>query len=545
VALVLTNAPTASNDLQRALASFSELTTRFPQSPWLGKAQLDLGWCYGREGKLPEAQAAYQLAVEHLPVSLELGTAYLRLADVRFQQGDFTNAVRNYQALIEKLGALPEARTNLFERALYQTVRAGFAGDDLAAATNALQKLRAWYPNSLNTERALLLSGQEISRRGDPPRARAMLLEFGNSAPDTPLMPELQLAVAATYERENQWANAIEQYDRCLAEFTNSANSNVRAQAEYYRAWATTYLTGQETNALKLFTNFIAQFPTNELAPRAQLWVADYYYPGNPMEAERNYKLLFQNTNWPPSELTYEAQLMAGRAAAAHQGWKDAKGYFLGLYNNANGPTNDLRVQAFFEYGKTLMLWVDAAETNKLANCEEATRVFGRICDDYPTNRLAIPAWIEKANCYLQWALAKQQYDSLTNAINAYQRVIDSPQADVEARSLARVGQATVLDKWAEQKAGAEQTALLKQALSNCFDVVYGTILVDGERPNPEWTKKAGMKAMDLAEELQAWSQEAKIYMRLTNSVWPQLPAAHQKRAAKALENAEREKANR
>jgi outer membrane protein assembly factor BamD (BamD/ComL family) len=358
-------------------------------------------------------------------------------------------------------------------------------------------------------------------------------------------MPELQLAVAATYERENQWANAIEQYNRCLAEFTNSANSNVRAQAEYYRAWATTYLAGQETNALKQFTNFIAQFPTNELAPRAQLWVADYYYPGNPMEAERNYKLLFQNTNWPPSKLTYEAQLMAGHAAVAHQGWKDAKDYFLGLYNNANGPTNDLRVQAFFEYGKTLMRWVDPADTNRLANCEEATRVFGRICDDYPTNRLAVPAWIEKANCYLQWSLARQQYDSLTNAINAYQRVIDSPQADVEARSLARVGQATVLDKWAEQKAGAEQTALLKQALSNCLEVVYGTILNDGERPNPEWTKKAGMKAMDLAEELQAWSQETNIYMRLTNSVWPQLPAPYQKKAAKAFENLEREKVNR
>jgi len=92
-----------------------------------------------------------------------------------------------------------------------------------------------------------------------------MYLEFGKSAPDTPLMPELQLAVAATYERENQWANAIEQYDRCLAVFTNSS---AWPRAEYYRAWATTYLAGQETNALTLFTNFIAQFPTNELAPR-------------------------------------------------------------------------------------------------------------------------------------------------------------------------------------------------------------------------------------------------------------------------------------
>jgi hypothetical protein len=50
---------------------------------------------------------------------------------------------------------------------------------------------------------------------------------------------------------------------------------------------------------------------------------------------------------------------------------------------------------------------------------------------------------------------------------------------------------------------------------------------------------------MDLADELQAWSQEASIYMRLTNSVWPQLPAAYQMKAAKAFENLERQKSNR
>jgi TolA-binding protein len=542
VANATTNAAAATNNLQLAVASFNTLAKKFPQSPLFGKAQLDLGWCYWRDGKLPEAQAAFQLAVERLPVSLDLGTAYLSLADAQFQQNDFTNASRNYQALIEKLAALPEARTNLFERALYQTVRAGVAVGDLAAATNGLQKMLAMYPNRLNTARAALESGQEISRRGNPAQARAMLLEFAKSAPDAPLLPELQLAVAGTYEQENQWTNAIEQYSRWLAVFTNSS---ARPQAEYCRAQATSQA-HQETNALTLFTNFVARFPTNELAPLAQWWVAGYYYTaGNSLEAERNYALLILNTNWVPSELTYRAQLMAGRAAVKRQGWKEAHDYFLGLFNNTNGPSIDLRVQAFFEYGQSLMEWVEPGETNRLANWDEATRVFGRICDEHPTNQVAVQAWGEKANCYLQAALARQQYDSLTNALNAYQRVIDSPQADVEARSNARVGQAVVFGKWAEQKAGPEQTALLKQALSNCLDVLYGKILHDNESLNPKWTKEAGKQAFELAEKLQAWSQQANIYMRLTNSVWPQLPPSYQKRAVKAFENLEREKANR
>jgi TolA-binding protein len=496
---------------------------------------------------MSKAQAAFQAAVEHLPFSKDVATAYFRLADTQFQQTNYAGAIKNYQAIIEKFATMPEVRTNLFERTLYQTVRVGVTGGDLATATNTLQKMLAWYSNRLDTARAVLLTGQEIARRGDPVGARRLLLDSSKTTPDAPLQAELQLAVAATYEQEKKWAEAIAQYDSWLRSY---ADHKDRPRAEYYRAWDTDQA-GNKTNALTAFVKLVAQFPTSEFAPLAQWWVANYYYTaGEPLEAERNYQLLFRNTNWPPSELTYQAQLMAGRAAVDRQGWKDVKDYLLGVYNNTNAPPNgpsiDLRVEAFFEYGQTLMQWVDPAETNKLANCEEATRVFGRICDEYPTNQLAARAWIEKANCYLQAALVKQQYDSLTNALGAYQRVGQLPQTDVEARSQAKVGQAIVFGKWAEQKTGAEQTALLKQALSNCLDVIYEKVLRDdSERLDPKWTKEAGLRAMDIADELQAWSQVANIYMRLTNSVWAQLPAAYQKKAAKAFENLEREKSKR
>jgi hypothetical protein len=235
---------------------------------------------------------------------------------------------------------------------------------------------------------------------------------------------------------------------------------------------------------------------------------------------------------------------MAGRAAVKRQGWKDANAYFTQLYNDTNCPS-DLRAQALSEYGDTLMRVVDPDDTNKLANLEQATRVYGRICEEFPTTRLAVRAWMERANCNLQWALARQQYDSLTNAINAYQKVLDSPQADVALRSEAKVGLAVTLAKWAEQKTGKERTALLEQALNHCLDVVHGKILRDDERSDLFWTKEAGVKGFDLADSLQAWSQEVALFQRLTNSIWPQMPASMVKRAAKAQENLEREKANR
>jgi TolA-binding protein len=540
----ITNAPAGTN-VQMALASFDTLVKKFPQSPLFGKAQLDLGWCYGWQGRLSEAQDAYQAAVERLPESRDQATAYFRLADTQVRLTNFAGAIKCYQAITNKFAALPEVRTNLFEPALYGTVRAGLAAGDLATTTNALQNLLAWYPGSLSAASAVLLTGQDLRLRGDPAAARKLLLDFDKAAPNTPLRAERVLAVAATWEQENKWTEAIAQHDGWLATFTNH---EAKPRAEYSRAWDT-WQAGRDTNALTLFTN-IAKFQSNEFAPLAQMWVADYYYRvGDPVAAERNYQLVFHNTNWPPDELTYQAQLMAGRAAVAHQGWKDAKDYFLALYNNTNGPPKgpslDLRYQALFEHALALIRVVDPADTNRLANLEQATIALGRICDDYPTNRLAIRAWGEKANCYLQWALARQQYDSLTNAINAYQHVLDSPQADVALRSQAKVGLAVTLSKWAEQKTGKERTALLVQALNHCLDVVYGRILGDDEWLAPFWTKKAAIEAFYLADSLQAWAQEVRLYERLTNSIWPQLPAELVKRAAKARENLGREKADR
>ena len=133
-----------------------------------------------------------------------------------------------------------------------------------------------------------------------------------------------------------------------------------------------------------------------------------------------------------------------------------------------------------------------------------------------------------------------------SNALTAYQRAFDSPQADVALRSEAKLGQAITLGKWAEQKAGETRTALLKQALSNCLDVVYGNnILRDDERLDQNLKQKAAERAFELAETLQAWSQAANIYMGLTNSVWPLTDPSMRKRATNVFENLEREKQSR
>jgi TolA-binding protein len=524
----------AANYLDQAFGSLNLLISRFTNSPLLGKAEFDLGWCYWFTNKMPESARAFRSALDRLPVSLDSARAHFKLGDTCFRQRDFIGALTNYNAVLEQGAAMPEParreiETNLFEAALYQTVRTALAAGTPSAATNALQRLLTWYPRGFHTDRAVLIAGQEVSRGGNPAEARQMFSQFITNAPESALVPELNLAIAWTYEQENNWNLAITQYENWLTRF---GNDPARPRAEYYRAMAY-YQAGHETNSFTCFTNFIAQFPAHELRPRAQWWVAGYYADaGRLLEAESSYQLVWPK-NLPPSELGYQAQLAAGKIAVARQAWLQASNYFItALYNDTNCPT-DIRVEALFAYGDVLSL-ADSAETNKLGNFEEAIRVFGRICDEYPTHRCAALAWGRKAGCLLQWAQYSHQYEA---ASNAFQRVIDAPLADARARSNARIGLAIILEKQAQQqKAQADQAPLLQAALRQCLDVVYEIDLRAGEKPDPFWQKEGGLMAGRLLETLQEWSQAANLYRRL-QVLLPPLRERLEEKIIKAQEN--------
>jgi hypothetical protein len=156
--------------------------------------------------------------------------------------------------------------------------------------------------------------------------------------------------------------------------------------------------------------------------------------------------------------------------------------------------------------------------TNRVLDYGTAIQIFGRICQDYPTNRQVFLAWGEKANCHRLWALLTHQYDELTNALQAYQHVIDMTNADVNARSMALVGQAIVLQDQAEQKTGPEKQALLESALNKLTAVFYGNVLREGERAESFWVKEAGLKMAALLtepDEVQNWEQALRVYERL------------------------------
>lgn len=522
-----TNAPPSTNHIDQAVAALSTLISDFPQSEFLGKAHLDLGWCHWVRNDLPQAAQSFQAAAERLPQGHDKAVALFKLADTRFRLNDLPGAITNYTAVVSDFTNSPDTKAALIEPALYQLARAGLAAGNLAATTNALLRIVTEYPTNYYTERAVLVAGQALNRTGNPEAARRIFSDFTRLAPDAPLAEEVRLGIARTLESQGQWTNAVGEYESWLARYTNSP---ALARATYSLAWAN-LRAGRETNAFQLFTNFTARFPNDDLAPIAQWWTGDFYYRnGSWSKAEEIYQLLYNNPKVATNEIAYQARLMAGRTAFQRRGWVDATRYFTNLSSDLKCP-QDIWVQAGFAYGNVLMT---QPSTNKLDDYREAVNAFNKIYVTFPTNPIAVLALGEKASCLLQWAQTLPQYEA---AAQEFQKVLTNQLASPTARAISRVGLAVVQEKQAQQKTGDERTNLLKAAQTNYLDVFYfSKDLKPEEKPDLFWVKKAGLEAARLMESLGDWSQALGIYERL-GSLVPALRPTLEKKAGRAKEN--------
>ena len=523
--------PEATNLLPAAQLRFDQFLGAFTNSPLAGKAYLDRGWCVWLAGNMTNSLADFEAAAQRLPPSEDLAVARFKIGDVLFAQKHFTNALNKLPpAWLEEFTNFPAVTQTLGDRALYQMLRANLELKDMAGASNAMARILKLYPASNLADNSILLVAEGLADSRQPAAARAICRKFEEAVPNSPLRPQVELAVARTYEQEQNWPSAIAQYENWRNDFPTNA---LLPRADYALARAN-FQAGNETNAFELFTNFVAQFPTNDLAPLAQWWVADHYFNlggTNYVDAERNYQMLYQNTNWQVlplvyTNLAYQARMMAGRAAMGRQGYKDAIDHFTTLTSDTNCPPA-LNGQALFAYGGALMLWDSPDTNNPLANFQLATKIFSQICQLYPTNELGLLAWCEIGDCNLQLT----NYDGATNA---YAQVFNpAAPANISARSRAQIGLGLALEKKAALTTGTNQTALLQLALDNyldVFDTSLGKNLRDGEMADPFWVKKAGLQALPLVEALGVADPE-KFFDHL-EKLFPQLKESLEKKRA-------------
>ncbi|MFM8468684.1 MAG: tetratricopeptide repeat protein [Limisphaerales bacterium] len=341
-----------TNLLLIAVTNLSRVVTDYTNSPHLGRAFYQRGWCHWHLGQSPAAVADFTVAAARLPKSEEQAIARHKLGEAQMQLKDFAGALRSFGQVVEDYADLQRVRSTFLDQALYQQMRAAIAVTNQVVAESAVRRILDWFPGSFYSDRAVLLHGTELKRLGKPDEARARFQALLDRFPNSPLAPQVHLAIARTYRQEFDPTNTARQYADWLRRFPTDT---ARPDVEFENAWFTDLAGG--TNALPLFTNFVAQYKTHSNAPLAQLWIGNHFYSRGPdglVEAEKHYQLLFQNTNWPDSELKHLARLGAGRAAYNRHNYKDATNYFVTLVNDER-VARDLQASAFFALGDTYL----------------------------------------------------------------------------------------------------------------------------------------------------------------------------------------------
>ncbi|HOB32687.1 MAG TPA: tetratricopeptide repeat protein, partial [Verrucomicrobiota bacterium] len=519
---VATNGVVHTNVLTQAAEYFETLLKTFPSSPLDGRARLGQGWCLWTQGRYAESADAFAAAEKRLDDVEDRAVALFKVGDSRLMLKDHAGALEAYRSLIDQRTKLPDSRRDLVELALYQSVRAALAQTNMAAAEDALRKILDWYPNGFAGDRSLLMVGEGYLEQRDPARARTRFEEFEQLFPSSALLPEVRLAIARTYEEQGDWENAVASYDTWMQVFTNHAEL---PRAHFARAWDTARA-GREAEALTLFTNFVARWPTNELSAEAHFWIGNYHFShGDFVRAEEAYQKVQISR-----ELGFQAQMWAGLSAMARLDCRGAVSYFDKMLEAPACPRH-LKVEAAFASGDAYVI-LASAHTNRQGQLTQAVQQFRRAAELNPAGPHVPRALIRIGECFRELgAFGEEHY---AEALKAYESAITHSNATVSIRHQARIGLGLVAERKAEKKSGAEQTALLKEALGHYLDVfVFEGELRDGERPDLLWVKEAGLKAAAVAERLQQWQSVEKIYRELQRLL-PSAAATWETRIANA-----------
>lgn len=510
------------NALNTARAHLNSVITQFTNSTYTGRAWLNLGWSLWEEGMssedgsvLQEAERSFRTASEKLTRSDDQAVAIFKTADSQMLLRRPEAAITNYVRVLQEFADLPQVKNALFDKTYAQLIRAHLSLGDLVKADSYLKQMRAAFPNNPATEEAIFTFGQALIASGQAQKARGLFQEFLTQYPSSTLTAEVRFAEARTYGVEGDYEPGVQKHEQWLQVYTNH---QLRADVEFQRGVLLDRL-GKGTNALSVFTNFVAQYPTHSLAPAAQTWVADYFH-GQEMwpRAEQNYQRVFQNTNWVGLPLAYYSRMMAARTAFQRGGYNDARSYLTNLVNDAKCPL-DLKSEAWFALGDIFLEEPITGSTNALHNFMQAAAVFDRIVTQYPTNEIALLALAKKGDCYFQIASHTNYLDSYITASNAYATVLqaEAPLSQ-KVRNQAEFGLGRVLERMAEGKPEGERVKLRKAALNHYLNIVYADAAA-GKKADPFYLKLAGREAGRLAEELGDNDAAIELYKRLSIAV--------------------------
>jgi TolA-binding protein len=267
------------------------------------KIYYGLAWSYLKVGDFKSAQEAFQKVASLSTDKTVKWSALVQLADTYQDAAEYKKAIEAYQKFLEDY---PDTVYNDYIQ--YQLGMTWLKMENLDSAVLAFRKLLKDYPTSQLIDDACYFLGMAYFRKGDFSSAKNELEKFSSDHKDSTYRLQSLFLLGESLSNLGEYKPAIEVFNSILKE--GSGQEILRQKAEYEIANAYAAL-GDDTQANKRLSDFVARYPDSQLAPDVLYWLGQSYaQKKNSLSGHKYFERLIRN--YPDHELTPDTYLENG-----------------------------------------------------------------------------------------------------------------------------------------------------------------------------------------------------------------------------------------
>ncbi len=338
----------------------------------------------------------------------------------------------------------------------------------------AFQSLLGHFPESKWVGQARFQLGMTFFRQRNYVRAIAEWERLvADRPPDPDLMAQALFQIGNGYNAAD-YARAKAAYQRVVKECADQA---VAALAQYQLAWASAQQ-GNVPEAKRQFEQYLARQPGSELAPDVIFWLGEQALLERQFDAARRHFLRIAD-EFSNSELADDAVYWIGQSYAEQDRSSDAVEQFRALIDRY--PGSPLVPEAALAIGSIH----DAAGRRT-----EAVEQWQWVIDRYPQTRFQTLAYERIAEQF-------QRKGDYEGAVVYLHKALATTAHEFQAQLQYLIAECH------------QETGALDQALQEYLKVDYLY------PESGEWSRRARLKAAQICETRQLWSQARGIYERL------------------------------
>ena len=267
------------------------------------KIHYGLAWSYLKVGDFRSAQDEFQKVASLSSDKIFKLSALCQLGDTYQDAGEYKKAIETYQKFLEDY---PDTVYNDYIQ--YQLGMTWLKMENRDSAILAFRKLLKDYPSSKLVDDANYFLGVSYFQKGDFSSARRELEKFIGDFKDSTYRPQAVFLLGETLVNLSEFKAAVTVFSSVIKEFSDQ--EVLRQKAEYELAGAYASM-GNEAEANKRLSDFIARYPDSQLSPNIIFWLGQSYLAKKDFLSARKY---FERLvrNYPDHEFAAEALLEIG-----------------------------------------------------------------------------------------------------------------------------------------------------------------------------------------------------------------------------------------